>query len=100
MVQEKTRGLLLVDLASKAGVTLNGRRLPPSIGVPLKVGGAVVFGGSSRTYIVRKHETDTLVALQAQRNALASQIRQLEGDANDPNALFGLMPKDKRCAPV
>ena len=45
IVQDKTRGTLLVDLASKAGVTLNGRRLPPSLGVPVKDGGAIVFGG-------------------------------------------------------
>ncbi|KAL1522112.1 hypothetical protein AB1Y20_021754 [Prymnesium parvum] len=100
LLQDKQRGLLLVDLASKAGVTLNGRRLPPSMGIPIKEGASVVFGGSSRTYVLRKQERDTLAALQAQRAALASQIKYLESETNDPNALFGLLPKEKRVDPT
>jgi ribA/ribD-fused uncharacterized protein len=53
LVRDKDRGILLVDLASKAGTFLDGRRLPPSTGVPLKHGAKIVFGGSSRSYVAK-----------------------------------------------
>ena len=100
LLQDRERGILLVDLGSKSGVTLNGRRLPPSLGIPIKDGGAVVFGGSSRTYTLRVREVDKLQALQAQQAAIASQIQQLEADAKDESSLFGLIPTSKRPDPT
>eukprot|EP00967_Tisochrysis_lutea_P082528 scaffold114259_cov31-Tisochrysis_lutea.AAC.1 len=52
-VRDKSRGVLLVDLASKAGTTLNGRRVPPSMGVTVENDAKIVFGGSSRTHVVQ-----------------------------------------------
>lgn len=53
LVRDKSRGLLLIDLASKAGTTLDGRRVPPCTAVPLKQGAKIVFGGSSRSYVAK-----------------------------------------------
>jgi len=43
IIRDQSRGLLLVDLASKAGTTLAGRRAPPSTAVPLKDGSRSAF---------------------------------------------------------
>ena len=52
ILREASGQLVLVDLASKAGVSLNGRRIPPSVGVPLAEGSEITFGGSSRTRVM------------------------------------------------
>jgi hypothetical protein len=43
IVQAEGKGPLLIDLCSKAGVALDGRRVPPLTGVPLKHGSSIVF---------------------------------------------------------
>ena len=99
LLRDKERGLLVIDLASKAGTTLDGKRLPPSVGIPLRDGGVLVFGGSSRAYTVRLHERDALELLEAQHAALTAQLAALEKEANDPASFFGLLPASKRVDP-
>jgi len=99
LLRDKERGLLVIDLASKAGTTLDGKRLPPSTGIPLRDGGVLVFGGSSRAYTARLHEVDALALLEAQHAALTAQLAALEKEANDPASFFGLLPQAKRLDP-
>ena len=99
VLRHKDGRLLLVDLASKAGVTLNGRRVPPLVGVALVEGSSIVFGGSSRTHVVKLTPIDVLSRLEAQRAALQQEIATLENEAGDEKSLFGLLPAEKRLDP-
>ena len=96
IVRHQDGRLLLVDLASKAGVTLDGKRVPPLVGVRLSQGSAIVFGGSSRTHVVHLENLDVLSRLEAQRAALQHEIATLEAEAGDATCLYGLLPAEKR----
>ena len=90
-------GPTLIDLQSKVGVTINGRRVPPLVGAgPLKHGTEIVFGGSSRTHVIRLEAIDRLERLRQQHEKLQSEIGKLETDAEDAANLFGLVAADRR----
>ena len=96
-LKDKPSGPSVVDLASKAGVTINGRRVPPLIAAgPLKDGTEIVFGGSSRTYVVRIEEVDVLEKLRQQHLKLQQEIQTMETDASDSANLFGLVAQERR----
>ena len=78
LVRDANRGLLLIDLGSKAGTTLNGRPLPPLVGAKVRDGSVFVFGGSSRGYTLRVKQADALEALAAEHAKLTAQIEALE----------------------
>jgi hypothetical protein len=96
IVRHQDGRLLLVDLASKAGVTLDGKRVPPLVGVRLSQGSTIVFGGSSRSHLVQLENIDVLSRLEAQRAALQHEIATLEAEAGDATCLYGLLPAEKR----
>ena len=96
-------GLFVVDLQSRAGLTLNGRRVPPLVAAgPLRDGHEIVFGGSSRTHVVRLRAVgaaDELARLQEQHAKLRREIAQMEADSKDAANLYGLVAAEKRVDP-
>ena len=96
ILQHAQRGPTLVDLSSKSGVTLNGRRVPPLVGAGLRDGSEIVFGGSSRTHVVRVSEVDMVEKMAARQAQLVAEIKKLEADSKDSANLFGLVAPEKR----
>lgn len=86
-------GVVLVDLASKAGSTVNGapaRALEPTT---VHSGAELAFGlGSSRTYTVTIDQSQILDALEHRRSRLHAEIATMESLVADEGALFGLAP--------
>ena len=68
--------------------------------IELREGSEVVFGGSSRSHVVRLAEIDLLARLAAQKAELDREIAALETDAKDEKNLFGLLPQAKRLNPL
>jgi predicted NAD-dependent protein-ADP-ribosyltransferase YbiA (DUF1768 family) len=87
--RDSPTGLVLIDLGSKAGSSVD--RVAVSALVPTAVpsGAELVFGlGSSRTYAVSIDQTHVIYALEAKRRKLGASIASMERDLTDEKSLL------------
>ena len=78
-VIDKERGVMLVDLGSKAGTTLDGKPLNPYVPTSIpKRGAQVTFGMSSRVYQVQPDYSRMERAVVARQRYLEKEMEQLK----------------------
>ena len=94
IVQTSDQGLLLIDLSSKAGTALDGKRVPPSLGVPLRDGQAVNSADPhARTRSRLKPPTPSRDSGGARLLPISRASRRRR--ESEDTSLFGLLPKEK-----
>jgi pSer/pThr/pTyr-binding forkhead associated (FHA) protein len=83
-VVDKEKGVMLIDLGSEYGTTLNGTELVENVpNLIQKNGDVVVFGASTRSYKVKIDYSRMLKAQEQALKALEIEIDQLENLKED-----------------
>lgn len=80
-----TGGLAIMDLGSKAGTFVGGRRLQhPFLMEPLKNGEKIKVGASTRSYEVKVNLKSQIERLEQQQRELLREVQAIDQDAADP----------------
>jgi len=91
--RDSPTGVVLVDLASKAGSTVDGVAALALVPMTIRSGAELAFGiGSSRTYAVTIDQSRMIGALEQKQRQLHDEIAKMERLVTDESALFGLAP--------
>lgn len=81
------RRVYLYDNASTHGVTLNKRKLPPKVYVPLRSGDMFKIGASERLYVVTGEDADESEGGHKTREAAAAAAKAAAEAATNPDAV-------------
>ena len=81
------RRVYLYDNASTHGVTLNKRKLPPKVYVPLRSGDMFKIGASERLYVVTGEDAEESDGGHKTREAAAAAAKAAAEVATNPDAL-------------
>lgn len=92
IVRDAHRGMLLVDLGSSEGTTLNGEPCPAKEGLQIARGDVICFAGSTRAYTVVIDGPDRLQILKARYAELEAELRLLEGEVSEESRT---LPSDR-----
>ncbi|CAE8646104.1 unnamed protein product, partial [Polarella glacialis] len=78
-------GVAVMDLGSKSGTAVDGKRLPHAFVIePLKAGSTLKLGASTRTYDVRVNLNAQIEQLEQQQRDLMRDLQIIDQDAADP----------------
>eukprot|EP00434_Breviolum_minutum_P009103 symbB.v1.2.008018.t1/scaffold498.1/size458234/10 len=95
-VARPTGGVAIMDLGSKFGTHLDGRRLTNGFVMePLKSGVKLKLGASSRSYEVRVNLRSQIEELERQQRELMREVQSIDQDAADPVQAAKRMAKEE-----
>jgi len=81
----RSHGLAIMDLGSKAGTSVGGRKLShPFVLEPLPNGDVIRLGASTRSYVVRVNLASQIQMLEQQERELLKEVQSIDADAANP----------------
>lgn len=80
-----TGGVAVMDMGSKFGTHVDGRRLPQAFVLePLRTGSKIKLGTSTRSYEVKVNLRSQIEELERQQRELMREVQSIDQDAADP----------------
>lgn len=84
-VAKKTGGLALIDLGSKSGTSISGRKIPHAWTMePVKNGDSIKLGVSTRDYLFSVNLKHQIELLEQQERELMKEVKTIDADAENP----------------
>eukprot|EP00928_Gymnodinium_smaydae_P079462 TRINITY_DN63384_c0_g1_i1.p1 TRINITY_DN63384_c0_g1~~TRINITY_DN63384_c0_g1_i1.p1 ORF type:complete len:672 (+),score=197.76 TRINITY_DN63384_c0_g1_i1:58-2073(+) len=84
-IGRKTGGVVIMDLGSKAGLSINGQKVEHSfVMMPLKNEDSFKLGASTRDYVVKVNLRSQIEILEQQQRDLLREVEAIDKDAADP----------------